>query len=208
MLITFPRRDVTVHAGLVAVLGLEALSKVLRRSSAYALSADSSAHIGGTSYFCVRVRTPPLSMQDDIYNLHIVAPPMWEYMLNVTSEDMGALDPGWRKKLIGVTSDGAANMVVSVSGWQTRLRNAAADCESLYLTHCGTHQLNLVNGKAIPAIEHQRSVWIEKLHLVVKWQGSERTLSKASGPKLRTTLRCAGPLSKPFWRGGGGTRMR
>jgi hypothetical protein len=91
-------------------------------------------------------------MHDDIYNLHIVAPPMCgshtgEYMFNFTSEVLGTLDPGWRTKLIGVTSDGAANIVGSVSGWQTRLRNAVADSESFYLVHCGTHQLNLVNSK-------------------------------------------------------------
>jgi hypothetical protein len=79
-------------------------------------------------------------MHDDIYNFHIVAPPIsgshtGEYMFNITSEVLGALDPGWRTKLIGATSDGAANMVGSVSGLQTRLRNAAADPESLYLMH-------------------------------------------------------------------------
>jgi hypothetical protein len=93
------RRDVTAHTRLIAVLSLEVLSKVLQRSWAYALAADSSAHIGGTSYFCIRVRIPPLSMHDDIYNLHIVAPPICgshtgECMYNVTSEVLGALDPG------------------------------------------------------------------------------------------------------------------
>jgi hypothetical protein len=48
MLIDVRRRDVTVHTRLVVALGLEA--KVLQRSWAYALAADSSAHIGGTSY--------------------------------------------------------------------------------------------------------------------------------------------------------------
>jgi hypothetical protein len=92
-----------------------------------------------------------------------------EYMFNITSEVLGALDPGWRTKLIGATSDGAANMVGSVSGWQTRLRNAAADPESFYLMHCGAHQLNLVNGKAIAAIGHEGSDLLEKLHAVLKW---------------------------------------
>jgi hypothetical protein len=108
---------------LLAVLNLEALSKVLKRSWAYALAADSSAHIGGTSYFCIRVRIPPLSMHDDIYNFLTVAPPMCgsntgEYMFNITSEVLGALDTGLRTNLNGATSDGAANMVGLVSGWQ------------------------------------------------------------------------------------------
>jgi hypothetical protein len=75
-------------------------------------------HLGGTSYFCARVRIPPLSMHNDIYDLHIVAPPMCGShtgfcKFNVSSEVLGALDPGWRTKLIGVTCDGAANLVGS-----------------------------------------------------------------------------------------------
>jgi hypothetical protein len=173
MLINVKRRGVTVHTRLVAVLGLEASSKVLQRSWAYALAANSSANIGGTSYFCVRVRIPTLSMHVCINNLHTVAPPMrgshtLEHMSNLASEVLGALPPGWRtKKLIGVTSDGAANMVGSVSDWQTRLRNAAADSESFYLIPCGTHQLDLVNGKEIAAIGHEGSDWLDKLHAVV-----------------------------------------
>jgi hypothetical protein len=139
MLINVARRDVTVHTRLLAVLGLEELSKLLQRSWAYAVAEDSSAHIGGNSYFCVRVRIHRLSMHDDIYNLHIVAPPMCnsptgKYMFNVTSEVLGALDPCWRKKLIGATSDGAANMVGSVRGWQTRLRKCSPG--SRIVLHC------------------------------------------------------------------------
>jgi hypothetical protein len=186
MLTNVTRRDVTVYTRLVAVLGLEALSSVMQQSWAYALAADSSAHIGGTSYFCVRVRIPPLSMHDDICNLHLVAPPMCgshtgEYMFNVTSEVLGALDPDWRTKLIGATSDGAANMVGSVSGWQTRLCNAAADSESFYLMHCGTHQLNLINGKAIAAIGHEGSNWLEKLHAIVKWLRKQANFIESLG---------------------------
>jgi hypothetical protein len=42
MLINVARRDVTVNTRLLAVLGLEAFSKVLQRSWAYAVAADSS----------------------------------------------------------------------------------------------------------------------------------------------------------------------
>jgi hypothetical protein len=186
MLIIVTHRDVTMHARLVAVLDLEALSKVLQRSWAYALASDSSAHIGGTSSCCVRVHIPPLSTHDDKYNFHIVARPMCgshtaEYMFNITSEVLGALDPGWRTKLIGLTSDGAANMVGSVSGWQTRLRNATGDSESFYIMHCGTHQRNLVNGKVIAAIGHEGSEWLEKLPSVVKWLRKQANFIESLG---------------------------
>jgi hypothetical protein len=66
MLINVTSRGVTVHTRLVAVVGLEGLSEVLQRSWAYALAADSCAHIGGTALFCGRVRIPPFSMHNDI----------------------------------------------------------------------------------------------------------------------------------------------
>jgi hypothetical protein len=101
-----------------------------------------------------------------------------------------ALDPGWRTKLIGVKSDGAANMVGSVSDWQARLRNSVADSESFYLMHCGTHQLNLINGKTIVAIGRERSDWLEKLHAIVKWIASKEA------SKLHRKARF--PISVPY----------
>ena len=123
-----------MHARLVAVLGLEDFSKIiilLNRSCVNALAADCSAHIGGTSYFCFRVRITPLSMYDDVYDLHVVATPMcglaYEGICLMSRPRCWALDPGWRTNVIGVTSDGALNMVGSVSGWQTRIRNGVED---------------------------------------------------------------------------------
>jgi hypothetical protein len=55
-----------------------------------------------------------------------------EYMYKVTAKVLDALDASWRSKIIGATSDGAANMVGSVSGWQTRLRNASSDPDSFF----------------------------------------------------------------------------
>jgi hypothetical protein len=105
-------------------------------------------------------------------------------MFNVTSEVMGALDPDWRTKLVGATSDGAANMVGSASSWQTRLRNATADTESFYLMHCGTHQLDLINGKAIAAISHEGSDWLKKLHAVATWLRNQAKFIESLGSPL------------------------
>jgi hypothetical protein len=43
---------VTVHTRLIAVLGLEAVSRVMQQSWAFSLAADASAQILGTAYFC------------------------------------------------------------------------------------------------------------------------------------------------------------
>jgi hypothetical protein len=125
------RRDVTVNNRLIAVLGLEAVSRVMRRSWAFFLAAHAPTQILGTAYICVRARFPPLAPHKDISNLHIVASPMrasytGESMYEVTAKLLDALDESWRSKIISATSDGAANMVVSVCCWQTRLRNASA----------------------------------------------------------------------------------
>jgi hypothetical protein len=48
----FRRRDVTVHTRLSAVLGLEALSRVMQQSWKFSLAAYASAQILGTAYFC------------------------------------------------------------------------------------------------------------------------------------------------------------
>jgi hypothetical protein len=42
------RRDVTVHTRLIAVLGLEAVSRVIQQSWAFSLAADASVQILGT----------------------------------------------------------------------------------------------------------------------------------------------------------------
>jgi hypothetical protein len=62
-----------------------------------------------------------------------------------------------------------------------RLRNAAADSESFYLMHCGTHQLNLVCGKAIAAIRHEGSDWLVNLHSVVKWLRKQANFIESLG---------------------------
>jgi hypothetical protein len=43
---------VTVHTRLIAVLGLEAVSRVMQQSWAFSLAAHASAQILGTAYFC------------------------------------------------------------------------------------------------------------------------------------------------------------
>jgi hypothetical protein len=162
-----------VHTRLIAVLGLEAMSTVMRRSWAFYLAADASAQILGTANFCVRARFPPFSPHNVISNLHIVAPPMrgshtGEHIYEVTIKVTGRFGRDLAVEIIGATSDGGANMVGSVSGWQTRQRNASTDPDSFYLVHCGRHQLNLMNGKAMASIEVEGSEWIRKLHEVVK----------------------------------------
>jgi hypothetical protein len=49
--------------------------------------------------------------------------------------------------------------------------------------HCGTHQLNLVYGKAIAAIRHDGSDWLVNLYSVVKWLRKQANFIESLGPQ-------------------------
>ena len=53
------------------------------------------------------------------------------------------LDPSWKKKLIGVTIDGAANMTGHHWGVVTNIQNSALP-EGFYRVWCALHQLDIV----------------------------------------------------------------
>jgi hypothetical protein len=116
------RQTASKYIRLIAVVGLGTLSSLLKHAWAYSLAADASAQIHGIACFSIRIRVPSVDGKKcSQHSLHVVAPPLQgshtgATMLNLTAEVMGALDSQWRAKLIGVTSDGAANMAGRFSG--------------------------------------------------------------------------------------------
>lgn len=75
-----------VHCGeaarftrLVAVIRLNSISSILKRSWTYSVAADASAQIMGTAYFDIMVRIPPVRHGEDIQTLHLIAPPLQGY---------------------------------------------------------------------------------------------------------------------------------
>jgi hypothetical protein len=100
-------------------------------------------------------------------------------MFILTAEVMDGLGSQWRAKLIGITSDGAANMAGRFSGWQKLLQNA---CQSPFdRVHCGPHCINLINGRAIAALRDTSSGWFEKLHVAVKLLRKQANLIETMG---------------------------
>lgn len=189
------RREAALFTRLTDVLGLRSLSKVLRGSWTFSLAADGSAQIAGTAYFAIMARVPPVDLRGDIETLHIVAPPLrgshtGESMFDLTAKVLHALDSSWSKKLMGATSDGAGNMVGVDLGWQTRLEEASLESgESVfYLYHCGPHKVNIVNGKAVIALEKTGSGWMAKFHDIIKWTRKEANLVEEMGTQAKNHI--------------------
>lgn len=173
---------------LVAVIALNSLSCILKSSWTYSLAADASAQIMGTAYFNIMVRIPPLRSDDDIQALHLIAPPIQgshtgSLFYDTTKTVLDVVDPQWQQKIIGSTSDGAANMMGPHSGWQTRLNDASLEAgETMFFqNHCGPHQLNLITGKAIAALESTGSRWMSKLTEIIKYTRKESNLIEDMG---------------------------
>jgi hypothetical protein len=144
-----------------------------------------SAQIHGVAYFSIRIRVPSVEGTKTILNnLHLVAPPLQgshtgRTLFNLTAEVMDALDPQWKKKLLGITSDGAANMTGRFSGWQKLLQNACKP--PFYRVHCGPHCLNLVNSRAISALRDTKSGWLDTLYVAVKFLRKQSNLIETMG---------------------------
>jgi len=126
-------------------INMQMISQILNSPNiwAFSLANDSSTHYGH-SYFDNRIR---IHRNGDIYNLHILAIPMFE---RHTSDNMynliaGVLDivcPTWRSKILGVGSDGASAMTGCIQGVVTQLEQQAE--HQIYRVWCGLHQLDLV----------------------------------------------------------------
>lgn len=181
-------RQATFFTRLIAVPGLQALGSVLKKCWTFSVAADGSKQFFGVAYFSIMIRIPPFKLGDDIQTLHVVAPPLrgshtGEAMFSMTKKTLDAIDAGWCPKLMASTSDGAANMLGCEVGWQTRLEEASQESgeETFFKFHCGPHRLNLVNGKAMKALQNTLSEWTSELHKTVKFTRKEANLIEETG---------------------------
>jgi hypothetical protein len=130
----------------------------MQASWSYAVAADASAQIHGTTYFAIRIRLASVDRTaTSLVNLHLVAAPLsgaqsGKSLYNLTASVLTALDSNWRKQLLGATSDGARDMTGYYSGWQSRLAKSCASGRPFYRIHCSSHRVNLVNGRATAAL--------------------------------------------------------
>jgi hypothetical protein len=143
----------------VCVVNLQRIARHLRRAWAFSIALDSATH-QSTSYLNVRFRIF-LPAFYNIVNLHVVALPMFnwhtgEVMFQMVISFLDVLRPGWKVHLLGVSSDGACNMIGRVSGVVTRLSNAMHNECPLTRVWCGAHQLKLVMEHIMDTIVKER----------------------------------------------------
>jgi hypothetical protein len=104
--------DVARIARITCALSLEMLSEMMRASWAYSVGLDASTNSFGVSMLDLRISIP---VNGNVHNFHMLAVPMFaehseEEMFKLLSDSLLALDPDWKMKIVGITTDGATSM--------------------------------------------------------------------------------------------------
>jgi hypothetical protein len=120
----------------------------MRASWAYSVGLDASTDSFGVSMLDLRIRIP---VNGDIHNFHMLVVPMFaehsEEMFKLLSDSLSALDPDWKMKIVGITTDGVASMTRVPKGIVSRIQAVAA--KGLIRVWCAAHQLDLALKKAL-----------------------------------------------------------
>ncbi len=131
----------------ICIVNLQQIADLLCRSWAFSLALDFTTH-QSTSFLDLRFRVF-IPNYHSIVNLHGCTLLMFDrhtgdIMSTIVSKFLTVFCPDWTIRLLGLTSNGARNMIGRVAGVVTRLDAAMhSDC-SLIRIWCGAHQLDLV----------------------------------------------------------------
>jgi hypothetical protein len=125
------------------------LSEMMRASWAYSVGLNASTDSCGISMLDRKIRIP---MNRDIHNFDMLAVPMFaehsgKEMFKLLYDSLSALDPNWKMKIVGITTDDAASMTGVRKGIISRIQAIAV--KGLIRVWCGIHQLDLVLKKAL-----------------------------------------------------------
>ena len=137
------------YVRILLAISLQTMKDLLTKSWCYSAAFDGSTY-QHTSYLDIRVR---IYFNGDIKNIHVIALPMFDrhtgdYMYELFENLFNVLDPSWKTKLIGVTTDGAANMTGRHRGVVTKIQGEALP-EGFYRVWCALHQLDIVVQKCV-----------------------------------------------------------
>lgn len=137
------RKMVSQVARIVCAHGLQMLRDLLATCWTFSVALDTSNNLG-SSYFDIRVR---FFCRGEIRNYHLLAAPIQgshtgENMFQEFEKVFDAIEPHWRAKLLGVSSDGDRAMTGKNVGVVTRIERVCDN--ALMRVWCGLHRLDLV----------------------------------------------------------------
>lgn len=133
----------------LVAFSLQSIKDILQKSWCYSVAFDGATN-QHNSYLDIRLR---LFHNGEVKNIHVIALPMFErhtgdYMFELFERLFNVLDPSWKNKVLGVTTDGAKNMTGRHRGAVTRIQNAVLPY-GFYRIWCALHQLDVVIQKCV-----------------------------------------------------------
>jgi hypothetical protein len=146
------------YARFVVAINLTAIRTILSAAWAFSMMVDGATH-QASGYLDVRVA---FTVNRSMHNIHLCAIPMANRAHTASNYADLVLDvldcvggDSLLRKLIGITSDGAATMLGCRQGFAVRIRHA---CERLggtgiAVNWCGSHQLNLAVGTFLDQLD-------------------------------------------------------
>ena len=157
-------KKVRAFARIACAANLQKTSDVLANCWAFSIAADASANYN-TSHLDVRMR---FCVGHELRNAHLVAIPMLDShtvlrMRELFCKVMGSLTTNWRKRLIGVSADGAPSALGHRQGFSARAERES--CGGFCKVWCASHQLNLVAQSAIE--ELHENMFINSLNYLI-----------------------------------------
>ena len=144
---------VAKYARVICAASFQKIRDILKESWAFAVAFDGSTDLHGVSYIDVRIRYCNGSAID---NLHLIAVPFQgshtgSAMFEMLVKLFDAVCPEWRSKLIGCSTDGAANMTGHLSGVVTRIQQAIKG-QGFVRVWCLLHQIDIVLQKSFKSL--------------------------------------------------------
>jgi hypothetical protein len=179
---------VSMYVKVAIAFGLQAIADAMRETWGY-LAAFDCATYHSTSYMDIRLR---FFWKDAIVNLHLLALPMFErhsgeYIFDLFNRLLSVLDPAWRQTIVGVTTDGAANMTGSNCGAVSRIERETF--QGFYRAWCGLHQLDIVVQRAVSKLYDDK--FYGRLTALIGYLRRKQIFTQEMAskcPKVATTL--------------------
>ena len=143
--------EISIYSRISAIIGLCKLSDIAQSAWTYSLGFDMSKDRFQNDNLDIRLRAPATD-GSDTFDFHSVLIPMseshtGENIANRIAAFQDAIDPNWKVKIMGISSDGAASNTGHKSGAITLLEEKVAT--PLMRVWCAPHQLDLAVSNTI-----------------------------------------------------------